>query len=323
MQITDEEFISLWNKTNSPIKMAEILGIAERNVYMRRKRVEEKHGIKLISAARNSKDAHIVYPENGVRAKAEIENGIIIVGSDCHYWPGVITTAHRAFVKLTKELKPKIVIINGDAFDGASISRHPAGGTWQTLPSVKQELEACQDRLEEIEKAATGANFHFCWGNHDLRFNARLQSQVGDTFKGVIGMSLNEHFPAWKFSMSLMVNGNIMIKHRYHNGIHAVYNNTLKSGTSIITGHLHSLKVTPWTDYNGTRYGVDTGTMAAIAGDQFTYTEDNPVNHRSGFAVLTFIDGRLMPPELCEVIDEDAGLAYFRGQILDVSQESQ
>lgn len=323
MQITDEEFISLWNKTNSPIKMAEILGIAERNVYMRRKRVEERHGIKLISSARNSKDAHIVYPENGVRAKAEIENGIILVGSDCHYWPGVITTAHKAFVKLTKELKPKIVIINGDAFDGASISRHPAGGTWQTLPSVKQELEACQDRLEEIQKAATGANLHFCWGNHDLRFNARLQSQVGDTFKGVMGMSLSEHLPAWKFSMSLMVNGNIMIKHRYHNGIHAVYNNTLKSGTSIVTGHLHSLKVTPWTDYNGTRYGVDTGTMAAISGDQFTYTEDNPVNHRSGFAVLTFIDGRLMPPELCEVIDEDAGLAYFRGQILDVSQESQ
>lgn len=323
MQITDEEFISLWNKTNSPIKMAEILGIAERNVYMRRKRVEEKHGIKLISAARNSKDAHIVYPENGVRAKAEIENGIIIVGSDCHYWPGVITTAHRAFVKLTKELKPKIVVINGDAFDGASISRHPAGGTWQTLPSVKQELEACQDRLEEIQKAATGANLHFCWGNHDLRFNARLQTQVGDTFKGVMGMSLNEHLPAWKFSMSLMVNGNVMIKHRYHNGIHAVYNNTLKSGTSIVTGHLHSLKCTPWTDYNGTRYGVDTGTMASVSGDQFSYAEDNPVNHRSGLAVLTFIDGRLMPPELCEVIDEDAGLAYFRGQILDVSQESQ
>lgn len=323
MQITDEEFISLWNKTNSPIKMAEILGIAERNVYMRRKRIEERHGIKLISSARNSKDAHIVYPENGVRAKAEIANGIILVGSDCHYWPDVITTAHKAFVKLAKELKPKIVVINGDAFDGASISRHPAGGTWQTLPSVKQELETCQDRLEEIEKAATGANFHFCWGNHDLRFNARLQSQVGDTFKGVIGMSLNEHFPAWKFSMSLMVNGNIMIKHRYHNGIHAVYNNTLKSGTSIITGHLHSLKVTPWTDYNGTRYGVDTGTMASVSGDMFSYAEDNPVNHRSGFAILTFIDGRLMPPELCEVIDEDAGLAYFRGQILDVSQESQ
>jgi hypothetical protein len=318
MKVTDEEFISIWNKTNSAAKAAAILGINERNIHLRRRKIEEKYGIRLVASAKNSPDSRITYPQNGVRATAEIENGVIIVGSDCHYWPEVITTAHRAFVQLTKELNTSIVVINGDAFDGASISRHPAGGTWQSLPSVKQELEACQDRLDEIRKVAVGANLHFCWGNHDLRFNARLQSQVGDTFKDVVGMSLQDHFPAWKFSMSLMINDSVMIKHRYHNGIHAVYNNTLKSGASIVTGHLHSLKVTPWTDYNGTRYGVDTGTMAAINGDQFTYTEDNPVNHRSGFAVLTFVNGKLMPPELCEVIDEDEGLVYFRGKIMNV-----
>jgi hypothetical protein len=241
-----------------------------------------------------------------------------MVASDCHYWPDIISTAHRAFVKLTKELKPKIVVINGDAFDGASISRHPAGGTWQSMPSVKQELEACQDRLEEIQKAATGAQLSFLWGNHDLRFNARLQSQVGDTFKGVMGMNLAEHFPLWRFSMSLMINGDTMIKHRYHNGIHAIYNNILKSGANMITGHLHSLKVTPWTDYSGTRYGVDTGTLAPVDADSFTYSEDAPANHRSGFAVLTFHNGKLMPPELCEVLSEEEGIVYFRGQVISV-----
>jgi hypothetical protein len=210
------------------------------------------------------------------------------------------------------------VVINGDAFDGASISRHPAGGTWQSMPSVKQELEACQDRLEEIQKVATGAQLHFCWGNHDLRFNARLQQQVGDTFKGVMGMSLQEHFPLWRFSMSLMINDNTMIKHRYHNGIHAIYNNILKSGTSMVTGHLHSLKCVPFSNYKGTLYGVDTGTLSPVDADAFTYSEDSPKNHRSGFAVLTFHEGRLMPPELCEVIDEDEGLVYFRGQVIKV-----
>jgi hypothetical protein len=129
-------------------------------------------------------------------------------------------------------------------------------------------------------------------------------------------MNLTDHFPRWKFSTSLMVNEHTMIKHRYHNGIHAVYNNALKSGTSIITGHLHSLKVTPWTDYNGTRYGVDTGTMANLDDPAFDYAEDNPKNWRSGFAVLTFWEGKLMPPELCEVISE--GLVYFRGQVIEV-----
>jgi predicted phosphodiesterase len=318
MKITESEFIALWGKLGSAVAVADHLGIDVRNVHKRRRSIEVRNGIQLVGVAKNSPDAKIVYPANGVRATTEIDSGVVLVASDCHYWPDLISTAHRAFVKLTKELKPKIVVINGDAFDGASISRHPAGGTWQSLPSVKQELEACQDRLEEIQKAAGAAQLHFCWGNHDLRFNARLQQQVGDTFKGVMGMSLNEHFPLWRFSMSLMINDNTMIKHRYHNGIHAIYNNILKSGCSMVTGHLHSLKVTPFTDYNGSRYGVDTGTLSPVDADAFTYSEDSPKNHRSGFAVLTFHEGRLMPPELCEVIDEDEGIVYFRGQVIKV-----
>lgn len=318
MRTTDSEFIEAWKKFGSAVAVADHLGIDVRNVHKRRRSIEVRQGIQLVGVAKNSPDAKIVYPANGVRATTEIDSGVVLVASDCHYWPDVISTAHRAFVKLTKELSPRILVINGDAFDGASISRHPAGGTWQSLPTVKQELEACQDRLEEIQKAATGAQLHFCWGNHDLRFNSRLQQQVGDTFKGVMGMSLDQHFPLWRFSMSLMINDNTMIKHRYHNGIHAIYNNILKSGCSMVTGHLHSLKVTPFTDYNGSRYGVDTGTLSPVDADAFTYSEDSPKNHRSGFAVLTFHEGRLMPPELCEVIDEEEGLVYFRGQVISV-----
>ena len=318
MRTTDSEFIEAWKKFGSAVAVADHLGIDVRNVHKRRRSIEVRQGIQLVGVAKNSPDAKIVYPANGVRATTEIDSGVVLVASDCHYWPDVISTAHRAFVKLTKELSPRIVVIAGDAFDGASISRHPAGGTWQSLPTVKQELEACQDRLEEIQKAATGAQLHFCWGNHDLRFNARLQQQVGDTFKGVMGMSLDEHFPLWRFSMSLMINDHTMIKHRYHNGIHAIYNNILKSGCSMVTGHLHSLKVTPFTDYNGSRYGVDTGTLSPIDADAFTYSEDSPKNHRSGFAILTFHEGRLMPPELCEVVSEEEGLVYFRGQVISV-----
>jgi hypothetical protein len=318
MRITESEFIEAWKTFGSAVAVADHLGIDVRNVHKRRRSIEVRNGIQLVGVAKNSPDAKIVYPANGVRATTEIDSGVVLVASDCHYWPDVISTAHRAFVKLVKELKPKIVVINGDAFDGASISRHPAGGTWQSLPSVKQELEACQDRLEEIQKAAVGAKLHFCYGNHDLRFNARLQQQVGDTFKGVMGMSLAEHFPMWRFSMSLMINGDTMIKHRYHNGVHAVYNNILKSGCSMVTGHLHSLKCMPFTNYKNTLYGVDTGTLSPVDADAFTYGEDNPVNHRSGWAALTFHEGKLMPPELCEVIDEDEGLVYFRGQVIKV-----
>jgi hypothetical protein len=315
---SDEEFIAAWNKSPSVSGCADRLGVTERNAARRRRIIEKRHGIILKSASQKSPDYKITIPHDNIRVTSSIENGVIMVGSDCHYWPGIVSTAHRAFVLFAKELKSKMIVINGDAFDGASISRHPPGGTWESTPTVKQELEACQERLSEIEAASLNSKLHFLWGNHDQRFNARLAAQVGDGFKGIMGMNLTDHFPRWKFSMSLMVNGNCMIKHRWHNGIHAIYNNTLKAGTSIVTGHLHSLKCTPFTDYNGTRYGVDTGSLADVNGQQFSYSEDNARNHRSGFAVLTFYKGKLLPPELCEVLDEDEGIIYFRGNVFKV-----
>jgi hypothetical protein len=314
--LTDDEFISLWNKYQSAQRVSDITGLNIRTIHTRRRSIESSTGVKLLSNSKNSPDFQITYPENGIRANLAIEDGVIVVASDCHYWPGIVSTAHRAFVNIIKEIKPKMVVMNGDVFDGASISRHPKMN-WQSMPNVKQELEACQERLGEIESASKGAKLHWTWGNHDLRFNARLAQQV-EGFEGVQGFNLKEHFPLWKFSTSLMINEKVIIKHRFNNGIHAAYNNTLRSGISIVTGHLHSLKVTPWSDYTGSRYGVDTGTLADINGDHMDYGEDNPKNHRSGFAVLTFYKGKLMPPELCEVISEDDGLAYFRGKVIEV-----
>jgi hypothetical protein len=313
--ITDEEFIELWSNNPSITEMSKIIGVNVRNVAARRRRIEERHTIKLAGADIKSPDFQVTYAQNNIRTKVDLHNGVIVVASDCHYWPGIVSTAHRALVKIIGDLKPKMVVINGDAFDGASISRHPPIG-WAVTPTVKQELEACQERLTEIEDAARQAKLQWTWGNHDMRFNTRLSCQVGDTFKGIVGMNLTDHFAKWKFSTSIMVNDNVQIKHRIYNGVHAAYNATLKSGVTTVNGHLHSLKVTPWTDLTGTRYGVDTGSLANVWGEQFEYTEDSTRNHRSGFAVLNFYNGKLMPPELCEVIDEDKGLVYFRGQVV-------
>jgi hypothetical protein len=244
-------------------------------------------------------------------------DGCIIVGSDCHYWPDDISTGHRAFVHVVDMLKPNIVVMAGDVFDGASISRHPSSG-YEVLPNVKQELDACQDRLAEIEAVAGNAKLLWTWGNHDIRFSARISNQVGDTYKDVVGFNLPDHFPRWKFSTSIVVNNNTQIKHRNYNGVHAAYNATLKSGMSTVNGHLHSPKIFPWSDLTGTRYGVDCGSLANVWGQQFAYTEDGTRNHRSAFAILTYYNGKLMPPELCEVIDEEAGLAFFRGQVISV-----
>jgi len=46
------------------------------------------------------------------------------------------------------------------------------------------------------------------------------------------------------------------------------------------------------------------------------YTEDNPLDWRSGFVVLTFHKGRLLWPEVVHVIEE--GKVEFRGKVIEV-----
>ena len=252
------------------------------------------------------------------RKQLGIRDGSIIVFSDAHFWPGVHTTAFNGLLWAIKEFKPKVVICNGDAFDGASISRHPPSGLCD-VPSVISELDACTAALGEIVKVAKKARrdvrLVYTWGNHDQRFAVRLASNAPE-FAEVKGFRLEDHLADWEFCMTVWATDDVVIKHRYKGGIHATHNNTAAAGKTIVTGHLHSLKVTPYADYNGNRFGVDTGTLAEPYGPQFSYGEDAPINHRSGFAMLTFKDGDLLWPELIHKWSE--GHVEFRGQVIKV-----
>ena len=57
------------------------------------------------------------------RIEKKIRDGKVIVFSDAHYFPGIKSTAHRALLWAIQEFKPCMVVNNGDAFDGGSISR--------------------------------------------------------------------------------------------------------------------------------------------------------------------------------------------------------
>jgi hypothetical protein len=308
----DADFIALL-KQHGPAGTARKLGMAERAVFMRRSRIEKRHGIQIpVPDVRNTRRAG----QHPGRVCINLKDGIVLVGGDAHYWPGAPSTAHRAFVKFCKRLKPDVVVMNGDAFDGAKISRHPPIG-WEARPDVIDELEAAQERLSEIEKAAFKARKVWPLGNHDARFETRLAT-VAPEYARVSGFHLKDHFPNWESCWSCWINDDVVIKHRGpKGGLHATHNNTIASGKTIVTNHLHSLKVTPFDDYNGTRFGVDCGCLADPNGPQFLdYSEDNPKNHRSGFVVLTFKGGRLMWPEIVAVWDTDT--VQFRGELIKV-----
>jgi len=313
---TDKEFIEVWQRLKSAKKVSEELGVDLRNTHRRRKRLEELHGVSL----ETSKQGPLIkVPNNPARKMLGIENGTVIVFSDAHFWPGIHTTAYKGLLFLIRELQPKALIANGDIFDGASISRYPPHG-WSKTPSVIEELKACEIAMGEIEDTAKKVrhNISLIWtlGNHDARFENRLAANAPQ-YEFVKGFSLKDHFPAWHPCWSCWPTEQVSVKHRWKGGIHATHNNTVNAGVSIVTGHLHSLKVTPFSDYNGNRFGVDTGTLAEPNGPQFAdYLEDSPTNWRSGFSVLTFHNGRLMWPELAHKWAE--GQIEFRGKIYDV-----
>jgi predicted phosphodiesterase len=315
-RVSDQEFAQLFNHHGSPQRVADALGISVRAVYNRRRKVEDRYGIDLLSCANNHSEAgkrlaQSIKTSIPKKLSFDCPDGTIVIGSDAHYWPGEASVAHQAFVKVIKELKPKAVILNGDVVDGARVSRHdPLYGT--TPPSIKQEIEVCQERLGEIEKAFKNAALIWTYGNHDTRLWRYLRMHAPEV-EGMHGMDIFDYFPGWRHGYLVEINNDTIVKHRWHNGVHATYNNTLKGGRSIVTGHLHRLQISAWGDYNGRRYGVDTGCLAEPDHEAFAYTEGSPVPWASGFAVLTYKDSRLLPPELCEVRD---GVAYFRGQAI-------
>jgi hypothetical protein len=315
--LTDQEFIKAWHDAGgSPAKVSKLTGVDIRTIYRRRDKLMGRGVILETTKADGTMNNRAI--EYIKRAPVNIDSGAIVIFSDAHWWPKQsMTVSNHALLKVIDAINPKVVIANGDILDGASISRHDPEG-WREVPPLHAELDCVKQRMAEIADAAGDATLLRTIGNHDIRFDKRLALQAPD-YRHLAGMMLRHHLEDWQESMSVEINSSVIIKHRWHNGIHGAYNNVLRAGRSIVTGHLHRLQVTPWADYNGRRFGIDCGTLADIGGPQFDYDEDSPKNWGQGFVVLTFHKGQLLPPEICEVL---GGKAFFRGSLVYEQKDS-
>ena len=294
LSLSDNEFISAYKRIG-PDELARRCGLkSPRAIHFRRVRIEKQFKIN-ITGPRWQVQRTAQYPH---RVELDVENGHVLIGSDAHIWPGPKTTAMRGFIQFAKELKPKAVILNGDVMDFPGISKHDPIG-WEDWPTVQQEIEAAQDTLHEIEQACGRAQKIWTLGNHDARYEKKLAIQAPEYAK-LHGLHLKDHFPLWQPCWAAWINNDVVVKHigNSKGGYHAAFNNTIKSGKHIVTAHLHAAQVSAWTDYNGTRYGVDDGCLADPNHRAFVnYSEDNSKNWRSGFCVLHFHKGKLLQPQ--------------------------
>ncbi len=245
-------------------------------------------------------------PFNVLRVDLE---GPVVFYSDAHFWPNIYSDAFWILLQVIKDLKPVAVFDGGDYFDGARISRHPRNG-WEERPGVPEELGACKLAKGMIKDAAGEAELREVWSNHATRFDSFLSARVPE-YQGVPGFSLQEHFPDWQYASGFMINDGVIVCHDIYGGVHADYNNVLKSGVTTITGHTHHLRMRPYSDLRGTRYGIETGTLADPMGPQFAYAGARTRDWQSGF-VVGYFDG---PDHRFETVEVRNGKALFGGRI--------
>lgn len=114
LQADVDAFVQFGSKTLA----ARFRGMPE-TTFTNRIRAAKRAGIEI---------PEIVKPASPGRKEIDLYDGVILAGSDAHYFPGEPSTAHKAFVRFCKRMRPKIVVVNGDALDAATISRHPPIG---------------------------------------------------------------------------------------------------------------------------------------------------------------------------------------------------
>lgn len=326
-KVSADQFVSMWHECGGvPSLVARRLGLADANVFHRRA-VLAKKGVFLQTTKHTrrgnngygSHDWAAEAPAYKPRINLTLREGYCVIFSDAHFWPGIRSLAFEGLLLVLKELRPKIVISNGDAFDGASISRHDPLG-WQKAPKVIEELDATKGFLGEIERATPKAQHIFTAGNHDSRFDRRVASEISE-FEDVPGMRLQDHLKAWDFCYGALVNEDtdpFFVIHAIRGGMYAPRNNAIAAGCTVFTGHLHSQKVIPHSTLLRDDEGIDSGTLADKDGPQFSYVSSRPTDWREGFAIQRVDkDGLRYPAELAQVryFKKERRLV-FRGEVI-------
>jgi len=297
-----------------PFKDKRSKRVSDRQYRRKRRATAKALGLKADSRRSDPRTTSMAMRSRfGARCHLPALDGPVIVTSDAHYWRGEKSLAHKAAVYLATKLRVWAVINNGDSLDGSSISRYEPTSfvNMRNRLSVEEELETNVRHLSDFEKMAHVKFRVWDLGNHDARFETILATKVPQ-FSGVHGFHLKDHFPGWLPAWSTWIGDDVVIKHRMKGGTYAANNNTMAAGRSIVTGHDHMLWAKAFTDYNGTRWGIDAGTLQDVWAEPFLdYTEDNAVNWQSGFVILHFEGGKFAGPELVHAMPD--GRVLFRG----------
>jgi hypothetical protein len=207
---------------------------------------------------------------------------------DCHF-PHVDNKAFRLMVHFATDFQPDEVVILGDFFDVACVSRFD-NDPRKDHRFLSDELAYGISHLKEMDTLFPNANFIFLEGNHETRIkhylfkNApKLSDQID--MKQILGVPERwKYFPygrlgAYRHGNWLAVHGTIYNKH-------VASSMVLKYGCNVIFGHVHRMQESFYTRFDGT---VLKAMSPGWLGDETEadYIKDFP-DWQKGFAVGYF-----------------------------------
>jgi|TARA_A100000172_G_scaffold76896_1_gene60792 hypothetical protein len=244
----------------------------------------------------------------------------MVVFSDAHF-EGHETPSYKILLKIIKELtltrELKCVVANGDIMDMSILSSFAKFHT-EIRPkerTVQQEILDSQKQINKIQKVINNAKYPIkqiaTFGNHETRIS-KVAMSWGRAFEDLEAFKIQNLFPDWCWAMSHLLDDTVMIKHRMRGGVHTAYQNSMRAGIHIVTGHTHQLNARTFNTYSTSSMSIQTGHLSEA---YHPYLEDNVANDwNNGFAVIT-VDPKekTVHPELVQVSNYH-GTAYFRGK---------
>ncbi len=197
-----------------------------------------------------------------------------IILSDLHV-PYHDRVVHPKVMRMIRDDKPDIVVINGDMLDAGSLSMHPQrfGDTMETLG---ENYAAGNKYLDDLDSVLPkGAKKYFNYGNHEDRFFRFLSSPEFQKLQGAVkgpteGLRLRERGyevgEQWNESYVLL-GSHLEVTHGMFTPVHAAKKHLDEFQGSVLFGHTHRLQ----SHVTGRRGAWNVGFLGDLAASAFHY----------------------------------------------------
>lgn len=188
-----------------------------------------------------------------------------------------------AFVtRLSRQIRPDVVVFLGDEVDAAAWSTHPKN---PSMPGPDDEIEAAIDGLRPFFEAFPVVRC--CWSNHVARLAKRaaeagLSAKFLKAWKDVIGAP-----PGWDYADQHVIDG---VAYRHGDGFsgkHAMRNAAERMRCSVVFGHLHSVAGVAYSaSPAGIIFGLAAGCLIDPDHEAFAYARYDTARPMLGAGVI-------------------------------------